>query len=210
MLNNEIITQRYTNRCLSNCPYFFIAREGDPGNEFIRIVITYLNDYEEQLLDKRQNIIIRRDKLKFDIHPQYVIAYGDLDLSPNSDDIKQIESTGAFDRHTIRIFMPSEYQYETHTVISDRPAGRWYETNYAITFLPYLHGCLNKPDKVVIFKEYYNYSEFTRKAKRKAYMAKRYADDRELMIAKQRQYREMRKKEKLEQKLRTLKIKIKR
>lgn len=212
MLNKKQTTRIYTNRCLSDCPYYFIARANDPKNDFVRIVMTYLNDYEEKLLDKRQHIVISRGALKFNVHPQYVVAYGDLDLSPNSSDIQMIERTGAFDRHSIRIFMPSEYNYETHTVTSDRPAGRWYETDWCITFLPFVHGCLNKPVRSIIFKEYFNYAEMSKDAKRKARQQKWYNDTKDERIAKMKQYREMRKKEKQQARIRqgVLKLNIKR
>ena len=213
MLNKKQINRIYTNRCLSDCSCVFIVRAGETKNDNVRIIMTYLNDYEEQLLNKRQALVIRRGIFKFEVHPQYVIAYGDLNFTPNSDDILLINKTGAFDRHNIRIFMPSEYHYETHTVTSDRPAGRWYETDNPITFLPFLHGCLNKPINTIIFKEYYNFSQMTKEARIKARRQKTYNDNREAYLAKQKQYREMRKKEKREAKLRaamlTLKFKTK-
>lgn len=202
MLNKEPINRIYTNRCLSDCSCVFIVRAGETKNDNVRIIMTYLNDYEEQLLSKQQALVIRRDTFKFEVHPQYVIAYGDLDFTPNSNDITLINKTGAFERHTIRIFMPSEYHYETHTVTSDIPAGRWYETDNPVTFLPFLHGCLNKPTHSIIFKEYYDFSQMVKQARNKARRQKIYNDNREEYLAKQKQYREMRKKEKREAKLR--------
>lgn len=202
MSNIEQTTRIYTNRCLSDCLWVLIARAGEIGNDSVRIVMTDLKDYEEQLLNKQQALVIRRGEFKFEVHPQYVIAYGDLDFTPNSDDITLIDKTGAFNKHRIRIFMPSEYHYDTHTVVSDRPAGRWFETDNPVTFLPFLHGCLNKPTHTIIFKEYYNFSQMTKEARIKARRQKMYNDNREAYLAKQKQYREMRKREKREAKLR--------
>ena len=48
----------------------------------------------------------------------------------------------------------SDYDYENHCGTSDRRGGRWYNTSNLKDYLPYLHGCICKPERIVIFKEY--------------------------------------------------------
>jgi hypothetical protein len=88
-------------------------------------------------------------------------------MSPNSNDINEFARANWFAKLTVNQFMPSEYDYEHHCVISDIRRGRWYDTDNIKTFLPYLYACINKPKRICIFKEYID-TIALRRAKQKA------------------------------------------
>ena len=60
-----------------------------------------------------------------------------------------------------------EYNYEDNSVTSDIKGGRVYGTSNVKKYLPFLYASINKPERVVIFKEYLNIED-VRKNKIKA------------------------------------------
>ena len=84
--------------------------------------------------------------------------------------------------------MPSEYDYATHSVTSDIKGGRWYDTSRALTYLPYLYACLNKPKRVCIFREYIDIVAMNR-AKQKAAKQREWTRNNKEYLAKKRQKR---------------------
>lgn len=167
MLNEDSKHLMFTTPCLSNCPYMFIVRPNDPGNGNIRVIMTSITEDEEKALDSRKSLRLKRGKLSFYVDPDFCLAYGDVDLSPNSKDTLELDKADWFSRLYVRHFMPSEYDYETHSMISDIRGGRWYDTSNIKTFMPYLYACIGKPKKIIIFKEYIDIIALNR-AKRKA------------------------------------------
>lgn len=158
---------KYTNKCISNLPFVFIARPKDPGNGNIRVVMLEITKEQEEQLDEGKSLSITKEGLSFSINPDFCLAYGEFDFSPNSDDIKKIDNSNYFDRLYIRHFIPSVYDYENHCVHSNMKNGQWFDTDNIKTYLPYLYACINKPKRICIFKEYIDTKAILR-AQRKA------------------------------------------
>lgn len=161
MLNTDIKVKMFTTPCIKDFTYLTIVRPIEGGNGALRCVITYLTDGEEHLLNAGETITIKRKSLTNDEHDVYFVVdpnncfgYGDLKFDNSNNDLKNIEELDWFRRYYYRIYMPTEYDYNSHTVTSDIKGGRYYDTTNPKVFLPYMHGCLNKPEKVVIFREY--------------------------------------------------------
>lgn len=159
MLNTKDTILRHT-QCLRNRKFMFIARPSD--NNGIQVVIMAISEEEENQLNEGKHLSCDYLGNPFDVDPNLCYAYGELDLSPNSKDINKICKTNWFDNLNVNIFMQSEYDYETHSVTSDVKGGRWYETSNPRIFLPYLYACLNKPQRVVIFKDPYSVGQHLR------------------------------------------------
>ena len=190
MLDNENKVKTYTTNCLRDCPFVFLARPNDPGNGNIRVVMIEISEEEERQLDSGKSLLLQRGELSFNVDPNLCLGYGELDLSPNSDDCIKIDK-GDWDRRLyIRHFMPSKYDYETHTVTSTIKGGGWYDTSRALTYLPYLYACMNKPKRVCIFKEYIDFISIAR-AKRKAEKQREWTKNNKEYLAKKRQKRTM-------------------
>lgn len=188
MLDNENYIQKYTSDCIKNLPFAFIVRPCDPGNGNIRVVMLEISENEEKELDAGKSLSLERGGLYFTVDPYLCFAYGEFDLSPNSNDVDKIDKANWFGRFTVRQFIPSEYDYETHTVTSDIKGGRWYDTDYVKTYIPYLYACLGKPKRICIFKEYRDIIAINR-AKRKAETQREYSKNNKEYLRKKRQNR---------------------
>lgn len=188
MLDNENKVLKYTTNCLRDCPFVFLARPSDPGNGNIRIVMLEITKEQELQLDSGKSLLLQRGGLSFRIEPDFCLGYGELDLSPNSNDCIKIDNGDWDKRLYIRHFMPSEYDYNTHSVTSDIKGGRWYDTSRALTYLPYLYARMNKPKRVCIFKEYIDIVAMNR-AKQKAAKQREWTKNNKEYLAKQRQKR---------------------
>ena len=154
MLDNENKSLKFITNCIKDCPFVFIVRPCDPGNGNIRIVMISITEEQEKQLDSGKSLSLTRGGLSFSIDPDFCLAYGEFDLSPNSKDINEFARANWFAKFTVNQFMPSEYDYEHHCVISDIRRGRWYDTDNLKTYLPYLYACINKPKRICIFREY--------------------------------------------------------
>ncbi len=162
----------FTSNCINNLDFIFIVRSIDPGNGNIDVIMTSITEEEETLLDKNKTIVVKRGKLEFTIDPSLCFAYGELDLSPNSDTIKLFAELDWFHKLNIKQFLFSEYDYEHHTVTSDVKGGRWYDTSNISKYLPYLYACLNKPKRIVIFRQTFDIKTIGIKNKQKEYYQK--------------------------------------
>ncbi len=188
MLDKENNVLKYTTNCLHDCPFAFLARPNDPGNGNIRIVMLEITEEQELQLDSGKSLLLQRGGLSFHIEPDFCLGYGELDLSPNSDDCIKIDNGDWDKRLYIRQFMTSKYDYATHSVTSDIKEGRWYDTSRALTYIPYLYASINKPKRVCIFKEYIDIVALNR-AKQKAAKQKEWTKNNKEYLAKKRQKR---------------------
>lgn len=188
MLDKENKILKHTTDCIRNLPFVFLARPNDPGNGNVRVVMLEINKEQEEQLDSGKTLLLERGGVSFRIEPDFCLGYGELDLSPNSEDVIKIDNGDWYNRLYIRQFMPSEYNYETHSVTSDIKGGRWYDTSRPRTYLPYLYACLNKPKRVCIFREYIDVVAMNR-AKQKAAKQKEWTNNHKEYLHKQRQKR---------------------
>lgn len=165
MLNTEEEVKKYVTNCINCLPVVFIARPSE--NSGIQVVMLPITKEQEEQLDNGESLLIETDRGTFNVNPDLCYAYGKFDLSPNSNDILTMYKANWFSSLEIKHSIISDYDYEQHCGISDRRGGRWYNTSNLKDYLPYLHGCLGKPERIVIFKEYLN-SVIQRNVKRKA------------------------------------------
>lgn len=153
MSNTEKI-HKYTTNCINCLPVVFIARPNE--NNCVQIVMIGISEEQEKKLINNENVVIETDRGIFNISPDLCYTYGELDLSPNSPDIIKLYEGNPFNNLNIRISVPAEYEYENHCIVSSIRGGSWYNTSNIKDYLPYLHGCIGKPKRIVIFKECLN------------------------------------------------------
>lgn len=117
------------------------------------IVMSYLTPEEEKKLDTGETINIIRGNCRFVINQSDVIAYGEIDFSNDSDDLNYFIDLNWFnDKKLVGFSIPSQYDYENHTTISDRKLIKYYDTKRPEAVVQYVHSVLNKPKISVIFK----------------------------------------------------------
>lgn len=125
-------------------------------------IITYLTEKEYHQLDKfitegvNVGINIIRENQKFTIKAYNIEAYGDIDFSPNSADLKELELFDWFDNLEPGYVIPANYDYNTHTCKSPTKKYKRFDSINPALIMPYIHGLLNKPKYTVIFREYSN------------------------------------------------------
>lgn len=172
MLNLNDKKRTYITNCISSLTFNFIARPCD--NNGVQVIMAGITEEQEKDLDNGKIITIETSIGCFDVNPDMCYCYGELDLSPNSKDINRIYEAHWFDNFNTNIHLVSEYDYETHSVTSDIPGGRWYESFNPKHYIPYLHGCIGKPKRIVIFKDYFKKLEIRNKKKVKKQSNKEY------------------------------------
>lgn len=164
MLNegNKIVS-----KCIDCLPLVYIACPQENGGA--RVIMAPITAEQEEQLNNEDYIIIK-DQFgqSFVVTDNKCYAYGELDLSPKSDNIRKIAESNWFKNLYINIIMLSEYDYETNTVTSDVEGGRWYETDNVETYLPFLHAKIGKPERVVIFRDDLDTLGFKKKRKTSA------------------------------------------
>lgn len=158
-----INSNRHTYPCISCLDAIHIALPGI--NEGNRIVLAKITEEEELLLADNETITLKNNVDEFIVDPKYCFGFGKQDLSPNSEFINEIHDKHCFDNFEINIYLLSDYDYETHTVCSDYPGGRVYESIDCRTYLPFLYACIGKPERTVIFKENISYKKKLNKSK---------------------------------------------
>ena len=115
--------------------------------------MTYITEEEEQNLDEGKELILKRGNTLFKIHGNNIYCYGEVDFHEGSDDCKQIATFTFLDYLGWKgITLPSDYHYDTHECHSPLKSCRWYETWKPDVLARYVHGCLNKPKRIVLFR----------------------------------------------------------
>lgn len=140
--------------------YQTIVRKNLDGLNKLRIMISYLSQDDENLIDAGKSIKIKRGALTFNLSPKDIEFYGDVDFSNNSEDLEEIDEVNWLNNFAdVTVPIPSNYNYEKHACKSKELRYFWTETVSPAKLVQYAHGCLGKPKKVVIFKHKY-YGKF--------------------------------------------------
>lgn len=120
----------------------------------VRLVMARINKEEEDALDGRIPLQIKRGKETFVLDRSHVIFYGEIDFNPGSDDYKILEDSKMFFPMEFQgVSIPANYDYEQHAALSDIKTARWFDTVNAALICRYAHGILNKPKRIVIFEQ---------------------------------------------------------
>lgn len=164
MLNEE---NKIVSKCIDCLPLVYIACPQENGGT--RVIMAPITAEQEEQLNNEDYIVIK-DQFgqPFVVTDNKCYAYGELDLSPKSDNIRKIAKSNWFKNLYVNIIMLSEYDYETNTVTSDVEGGRWYETDNVEIYLPFLHAKIGKPERVVIFRDDLDILGFRKKKKASA------------------------------------------
>lgn len=123
------------------------------SNKKEQVILSYLSEEDEKLLDKNSPIIITRGNHTFNITKNQVYCYGDVDFSEDSDDLYEIDNFKFLDSiGAYGIKIPSNYNYDTHSCSSPFKYYMYKETWSPAELTRYHHGCLGKPNKIILFK----------------------------------------------------------
>ena len=116
-------------------------------------VMTYISEEEEELLDKGKSLTLIRGDRTFKIEYNTIYCYGKVDFTTGSDDMETIEDIQSLNHLSKYKPMPiyADYNYENHECRSPLKRCRWTETFHPSIVAQYAHGCLGKPERIIIF-----------------------------------------------------------
>ena len=146
-------TTAYTIQMPVDPTYKVINVRQNPTNKEIFIIMG-ITELECKKLKNLNDLHITKCNCKFNITPDDVLCYGEIDFHEGSDDCKELDTFNWLDNLGIRgIGIPSRYNYDRHECNS--PINKYLitETFRNSTLCRYLHGCLGKPQYTLIFRE---------------------------------------------------------
>lgn len=117
-------------------------------------VMTYISEEEESHIDKGETLLLTRGDRHLTVEVRRVYCYGEVDFSTGSDDFNQIDTFSFLDYLTGFTGLPiyANYDYKTHTCRIPEHKLYWAETWSPAIVAQYAHGCLGKPQRIVLFK----------------------------------------------------------
>lgn len=122
------------------------------GKSVRKVIVTYISDKEEKDIDNGVNFLtLERGDKTFYISLKDILTYGNVDFT-NKDDLSQLNKIKLFKDTLNCVYRYSNYDYTTHTCKSDIRIPKWTEVIDTVDLVKYAHGCLNKPDRIIIFK----------------------------------------------------------
>ena len=119
------------------------------------INIAPLTEEQEEILDRGNEIIAVYDDIKYTIRPTSVIAYGEIDLNFDSDDVNTLDEFDLMRDANMPCYLPSLFNYEKSCTYKDnkREDYKYTETYDTITVLRYKHCIIGKPKRIIIFRK---------------------------------------------------------
>lgn len=133
--------------------YKIISTHLSPVNKEI-FIITGIKEIECKKLKNLEDLHIIRGNCKFNITPDDVLCFGDIDFHEGSDDCKELDTFNFLEHLGAKgVGIPSRYNYDKHECTSPIKSYLMTETFRNSTLCRYLHGCLGKPQYTLIFRE---------------------------------------------------------
>lgn len=119
-----------------------------------KILMAPITEEQEMRLDKGLVIEIITHNKGYVLSREDAIVYGNIDFNNDSNDMDFIRDLEwCIDDYFKGVCIPSRYNYEKHTAVGNRHGILYYDTVRSDTILKYKHGCLNKPERVIVWKE---------------------------------------------------------
>lgn len=142
-------------------PYHILCK-CDKGIKPYYVIMTYISKKEEDIIDsfkaelKNGNISLKRDNITFNINTDKIYCYGEIDFNCRED--LDIIDSFSFLSHLGGAGIPfcSKYDYKTHTCKSPTKKIQWRETWSPSELARFAHASIDKPKRVVLFKQEYH------------------------------------------------------
>lgn len=135
---------------IRNCMYLFTPSAG--YDRTYAYVIGVTKEQEDELVENGKLSITKGNKV-FNINLDHCFCYGNIDFTTDSSDLNEIDESGMFEKYDMKFVLYSHYDYKTHTCKTPYKRAMWYDSWDIKKILQYIHGCLDKPERVLIFKD---------------------------------------------------------
>lgn len=122
------------------------------------VILTHISEEDETFIDnmgKDSVLTLERGKRTFNVTPNQIYCYGEVDFN-NNDDLVQIEHFNFITKELAGYRIPANYNYDTHSAKSPNKKSCLYTETWSSSLLTkYAHGCLGKPDRILLFYQRY-------------------------------------------------------
>lgn len=153
MSKSNIETEIHTIQMPIDPTYKIISTKVNPVNKEL-FIITGINEKEYNNLKQNNDIILKRGNAEFNITPDDIFCFGDIDFHEGSDDCKELDTFNWLEQLVAKgITIPAHYNYNKHECTTNKIFYLITETFRNSVICRYLHGCLGKPKYTLIFRE---------------------------------------------------------
>lgn len=154
MSNYDLKTKQYVIKLPIREDYYSLVSKKNTSKQNESVVMTYITEAEENAIDKGKTITLKRGNLSFTVNPTNIYCYGEIDFSNDSEDMNVISTFTWLDHLLTRgVYVPSHYNYERHECVSNNKRPMWYDTTKCEVYAKYVHACLGKPKRCLIFRD---------------------------------------------------------
>lgn len=113
-----------------------------------------ITEKQEYLLDEADSLDIVIDGVTRTIDKRSIYFYGKINFDEDGNDMAIAENMELIPIIDTRGYsIPSRYNYNKHTAIGNEKGPYHYDTIRTDLVLKYKHGCLGKPERVVVWKD---------------------------------------------------------
>lgn len=115
-----------------------------------------ISEQEEKRIDniKDSTLKFQRGDMSFSVKMRDIYCYGEVDFT-DKEDLNQIDSFDFLDHLGARgIYIWSQYDYKTHSCRTPNKRILWTETWSPSVVAQIAHGCLGKPQRILLFNDY--------------------------------------------------------
>lgn len=117
-------------------------------------IITGISELEYKKIKASDNLNIIRGNVKFNITPDDVLCYGDIDFHNGSEDCDTLDTFNWLEQLYVKgICIPANYDYDNHQCVTKYKRIMYTETFKNSVLCRYYHACLGKPKYTLIFRE---------------------------------------------------------
>lgn len=120
-----------------------------------RTIMIAISEEEESLIDNigDRSLAFHRGDKSFSVKRKDVYCYGEVDFKDKDtldaiDKFKFLDYLGA-----VGVHIYSKYDYDKHCCYSPMRRAMWTETWSPADLAKYAHGCLKKPERILLFNE---------------------------------------------------------
>lgn len=118
------------------------------------IIMTGISERECATIRSGHTLFIKRGNQQFRITETNLYCFGHIDFTPGSEDETVLNEFNWLDDLDMQgVCIPARYNYEKHECKTPINCYQYTETFKPADVCRYIHGCLNKPEFSVIFRE---------------------------------------------------------
>lgn len=125
-----------------------------------RIIMAPITEKDEFFIDANDFIQLTIKDKPRRIDKNNILFYGNIDFSVDSRDLDIIEHMNLIPLTDGRGYsIPAYYNYKEHNALGNEKGPYHYDTIRTDLVLKYKHGCLGKPERVIVWKDTTKYNK---------------------------------------------------